>query len=359
MSLAAGSDAIAVVTNDGAGGVDTDMIAVTVTGGVTIIGSNGADTIDATHTVAGQPLPTEFGDRIEGRNGNDRMDGLAGNDLLVGGIGRDTIDGGEGNDTIHIGGSEATTDVMRGGAGSDAIVFTSSDVTLAAFDSSNPTGEASGSGIEFIDLGGTVTLAGTAGANMLDFSNTTFQNFAGVPGGILVDGGGGSDIIVAGSQGGIAFAGVKAYAGGAGSDTITGSFSDDKLFGNDGNDSLVGEEGNDLLVGGIGRDTIDGGSGVDELFGDTGNDSFVFKLGYGTDQIQDFEGAGVLVRDIIDLRGTGIVDFATLTHGGLYDTLLTNVVGTSHSQISLGDGSTLQINNVVAANLAASDFLFS
>src|SRR5437660_1043080 len=71
---------VQVQVSDGIGGLDSQAIAVTVTNvaGVTINGTNGADTIDATHTVAGQPLPTNEEDIINGNNGNDNINALGG-----------------------------------------------------------------------------------------------------------------------------------------------------------------------------------------------------------------------------------------------------------------------------------------
>ena len=59
--------------------------------GVTIIGTDLDDRIDATHTVAGQPLPTSKDDLISGRGGDDIISGGLGNDILDGGSGYDTL----------------------------------------------------------------------------------------------------------------------------------------------------------------------------------------------------------------------------------------------------------------------------
>ena len=90
------------------GGVDTDQSPNTITinvtavndpppSGVTIIGTKGADLVDATHTIAGQPFPTGFDDHISGRGGNDRVFALGGDDVLLGGKGKDVLRGDEGN----------------------------------------------------------------------------------------------------------------------------------------------------------------------------------------------------------------------------------------------------------------------
>ena len=64
--------------------------------GVTINGSAGDDTVDATWTIAGQPLPTSEADTINGLGGNDDLSGLGGNDTINGGDGNDILKGGLG-----------------------------------------------------------------------------------------------------------------------------------------------------------------------------------------------------------------------------------------------------------------------
>jgi hypothetical protein len=65
---------VIVQTSDGSL-IDTQAIAVTVTNvaGVTITGTNAADTVNAATTVAGQPLPTNEEDIIIGLGGADSL----------------------------------------------------------------------------------------------------------------------------------------------------------------------------------------------------------------------------------------------------------------------------------------------
>ena len=85
-----------------AGGDGNDVVLTAVEAppghGVTIIGTDGADTVNATETVPGQPLPTEFADQIFGVGGNDTLSGLGGDDTIRGAGGRDTVFGDDGND---------------------------------------------------------------------------------------------------------------------------------------------------------------------------------------------------------------------------------------------------------------------
>jgi Ca2+-binding RTX toxin-like protein len=107
-----GSYIVEVQASDGSLS-DTQTITVNITDavGATVTGSTKADTINATTTVTGQPLPTNEGDIISGGKGNDTIDGLGGNDNIDGGAGNDRITGGAGDD------------IMTGGAGNDTFVF--------------------------------------------------------------------------------------------------------------------------------------------------------------------------------------------------------------------------------------------
>ncbi len=89
------------------------------TEGVTIIGTDGPDIVNATETVPGQPLPTAFDDTIFGVGGNDTLSGLGGDDTIRGAGGKDTVYGGDGNDTLRGGSS---SDTLYGGSGDDTII---------------------------------------------------------------------------------------------------------------------------------------------------------------------------------------------------------------------------------------------
>ncbi|MEG4799542.1 calcium-binding protein [Microcoleus sp. ARI1-B5] len=149
--------------------------------------------------------------------------GGAGNDSLVGGIaefgaGKNLFDGGDGNDTIAV---FATQDTALGGAGDD-----------------------------FITSGTTVNVTLSGGAQ---------SSFGGFAGRNLLDGGDGSDTIVA------AFA-SDSMIGGTGNDSLSGIFN--QAFGGDGNDTINATTFN--VVGTIPTQvTLDGGLGDDLLIGNT------------------------------------------------------------------------------------------
>ena len=164
-----------VQVSDGNGGIDTQAIAVTVqnAGGVTINGTAGNDLIDATHTVAGQPLPTNEEDVINGDNGRDTISGLGGNDTINGGANADTMIGGTGDDIYIV---DNTSDIVTEspGQGTDpiqsSVTYTlSADVeNLSLTGSGNING--TGNALDNIVIGnsGNNILAGLAGADTLD-----------------------------------------------------------------------------------------------------------------------------------------------------------------------------------------------
>src|SRR6478736_1071918 len=102
------SYAVAVTVDDPTVGGTPDatsaIYALNVTNvpGVTITGTSAANTIDATHTVAGQPLPTNEEDTINAGGGKDTINALGVNDFINGGAGADTMFGSTVNDTYVV-----------------------------------------------------------------------------------------------------------------------------------------------------------------------------------------------------------------------------------------------------------------
>ena len=78
-----------------------DVVLKALLAGVKIvIATPGPHLIDATHTVAGQPLPTNYGDLIICQNGNNTVHAGKGPDMIVAGPGRDVLFGSGGADTF-------------------------------------------------------------------------------------------------------------------------------------------------------------------------------------------------------------------------------------------------------------------
>jgi Ca2+-binding RTX toxin-like protein len=137
--------------------------------------------------------------------------------------------------------------------------------------------------------------------------------------------------------------------GGAGNDRLAGDAGDDSLVGGAGNDRLAGDAGDDSLVGGAGRDTLSGGAGNDTLAGGSGADVFVFAVGFGIDQIMDFQ--LTVPGEVIDLSGVAaIVDFDDLAANHLSQSGADAVIRAGANRIIL--------NGIDGTDLQAEHFLF-
>lgn len=126
--------------------------------------------------------------------------------------------------------------------------------------------------------------------------------------------------------------GADELSGGSGNDTLKGASGNDSLTGGEGNDRLLGGKGSDALFGNDGADYLDGGKGNDTLTGGSGSDAFVFKNGFGTDIVKDFENEiDTVVLDSRmwngELSSEEIVDqFSILGNDGVYLEFGENVV---------------------------------
>ncbi len=160
---------------------------------------------------------TAFADVISARGGDDVVIAGDGNDTINAGSGTDNVDAGEGNDVIVVatGADQTGTEVVNGGNGADALLFTSTtagDTLTLGVGVTN---------VETVALAApSLTSAGSASTN-IDASAAT------------------------------------------GVGTITGSTGDNVLSGGAGAQTISGGEGSDTLSGGTGNDALDGGNGID------------------------------------------------------------------------------------------------
>ncbi|CAH0356454.1 hypothetical protein [Sphingobium sp. CECT 9361] len=154
--------------------------------GVTITGTTGADYIDGSHSVPGQPLPTLSADSIATGSGDDYIDGLGGADNINTGAGNDTV--------VYYSGIKAT---LQGGSGRDTLLLNSSDVIdLSSSDQSE--GLAVVSGFDDVDgrsAGVGLSIFGNANNNNL-WGGAGDDRFRSNGGNDRIDGGAGDDIIL-------------------------------------------------------------------------------------------------------------------------------------------------------------------
>ena len=237
----------------------------------------------------------EFGQWIQGNNGDNTLNGAGGADSLAGFNGSDTLNGGDGDDILN-GGSGA--DMSLGGIGND---------------------------FHYVDNFGdqVFELAGEGTADRV-LTSVTYQLTAG------------AEIELITTTG----------RSGTGAIDIIGNEIAQTIHGNDGVNTLFGMEGTDTLFGFAGADVLDGGDDNDVLSGGAGADTFQFSDGvFGADTVTDFAN-GV---DLIGFEGiAGVDDFSDLTitaNGG-------------NALITLPDGSTITLTGVNSVLLDASDFVF-
>lgn len=278
--------------------------------GVVVRGSDGGENLNlAAVTLSGITL-------IDGGLGNDTLATGASNDVLSGGGGNDNLDGGAGDDLFRVGVSDGFDSVL-GGTGSD---------TIAAMADNTVIGLRGLGGVEVITAGGwaNVSIAGTAAAEVLDFSaviltgitridgdsgndslvgSAAADTLIGGAGNDTLNGGGGVDFLDGGlgidtaawtgATGAIQVdLGSGVYGGAAAGETILGI---ENLVGTAFADALTGDAAANALTGGAGDDTLDGGAGADTLAGGTGNDVFLVDAaadvvteaaGEGTDEVR-------------------------------------------------------------------------
>jgi subtilisin family serine protease len=211
----------------------TPAPAPTPTTGVVIIGSAGVDDISPSATVAGQALPTAYGDTLSG---------LGGADTLNGGTGADRLEGGAGDDIYVV--DAGDTVVELSGEGTD-LVQSAVSHTLAA-------------NVERLTLTGSAAVNGTGN----DLANIILGNSA--------------NNVLFGA------AGDDRLDGGSGNDTVTGGAGADTVLGGAGADRLDGGAGADLYVSGAGKDVfvLRYGEAADDSIQDFAKGDKIQLLGY-------------------------------------------------------------------------------
>jgi Ca2+-binding RTX toxin-like protein len=188
-----GTTALNADPNDGATGENDDVRAdvENITGGT------------ANDVLTGSSSPN----LINGGGGNDNIAGGVAGTCTGTGSDTDTLNGGDGNDIFQMGFAANCSDILDGGAGSDAANYEMRTNALT------------------IDIDGTAD----DGESESDNIKTT----------------------------------VEGVWGGTANDIITGSTNADDLHGGLGDDSIVAGTGADSLTGGLGDDTLIGGTGED------------------------------------------------------------------------------------------------
>jgi Ca2+-binding RTX toxin-like protein len=261
------------------GGGGNDRLAANGgTGGVTIYGNAGDDTISGQSS---SPWDNSDGSWLYGGAGNDSIDASV--------IFADEVQayGGAGNDTISTFNSTAPTTVS-GGSGDDLYELnwqdTDTDGTypltlVEAFGGGTDTIELLIEHDSYFDMADEVENLRIEGiwweGGNSDDTDGTYDSAAGAGGGAFISGNFSNNMIELSDRHDTAY-------GWTGADTIKGGTGDDDLFGEDGNDSLLGGRHNDSIEGGEGNDSIAGGADQDRLLGNRGNDMMFGDAGADT-----------------------------------------------------------------------------
>jgi Ca2+-binding RTX toxin-like protein/predicted glycoside hydrolase/deacetylase ChbG (UPF0249 family) len=233
-----------------------------------LIGTDGADTFDASYYSATSWLPSSGLVNFMAGGGDDLMGGSTRSDNLWGGTGNDVLFGYAGDDKLY---GEDGDDQLQGGEGADSL--------------------AGGLGND--------ALLGQAGNDIL-VGNEGNDELQGNEGNDWLTGDSGNDKL-------FGQVGNDQLWGGDGEDVLVGFTASNEAkqslaTGETDNDTLIGGAGNDYLLGGLGDDQLDGGSGQDEITGDAGHDRIMAGSeddrvfgGVGDDQIWGGDGNDVLV----------------------------------------------------------------
>jgi len=184
-----------------------------------------------------------------------------------------------------------------------------------------------------------VVVVGTPAGDQITDSTTPAGQPALTNDGDKITGGGGSDVVVAGS-------GSDKVIGSKGNDVLTGGDGNDLLNGGAGKDKIFGAEANDKLLGGKGKDYVVGAAGDDVLKGGSGKDTFFFATGFGNDKIVDFK----IGQDLIRFDPSVFSDYAELR-----DAMSSFKGGVL---IHAGDD-TLFLDKVKFSKVADHDFMFA
>ena len=361
---------VTVQISDGVGGVDTQAIAVKVENvvGVSIIGTPINDLIDATHTVAGQPFPTNEEDTLNGGTGADRMSGGQGDDAYVVDNPGDVVieNANDGVDTvnasIHYGLTpnvenltlqgnadlqgygnvlantiigNSGSNLINGGAGTDTMVGRGGDDFYFVDDVGDTVIENGGGGSDTVFSTAHFRLSANVenlilqgSADLQGYGNSQSNVIYGNSGNNLIDGGGGVDLMVGEAGNDIYFVDDTSDAAfenpGEGNDVVFASAhyglaadvetlvlqgsADLQGYGNNQANVIYGNAGNNLINAAGGIDLMVGGAGNDTYFVDDPSDACFELANEGNDAVFAFCHYG-LAADVETLVLQGSGDF--------------------------------------------------
>ncbi|HSL03114.1 MAG TPA: putative Ig domain-containing protein [Nitrospiraceae bacterium] len=257
----------------------------------TLIGTDGADVLQA-------PDAQDY--RLEGLGGDDVLFGEAGFDTLSGGAGQDTLVGGAGDDVL-IGGTG--DDTLSGGAGNDRYGFNLGDGLDSLDDQA------------LVNAGNTLSFGFVSNLihvhRVVNPSDESKFSLLVTPGttneGVRFDTFNSNNVLGPHA--------VERFEFADGTNLTYSQLLDRGI-------EITGTAGDDLLKGTNIRDLLDGGAGNDELRGGEGNDVYLFGRGSGQDVVIDRSGSLDAVRLAADVTPGDV----TVTRNG--QDLILGIAGT-------------------------------
>ncbi|MEP6754788.1 MAG: calcium-binding protein, partial [Chthonomonadales bacterium] len=239
----------------------------TGTGNSTIYGGTGNDTIVA-----------EGNDNIQTGDGNAYVQVEGGDSTIYLGSGNDTIEAGSGN-ALVVEGSGHATFIVGIATGLDTIQANTGGTTVQLAGGLNE------SNLIVRDVNGNLLLSNVEDPQLQVqgyFSNGGEVSIQFADGTIW-----GASQILQASITPNPDGETDTLIGSDGNDSIAAGFGDTFIQGTSGNNTLTGGAGDDTIRGGSGADTIEGGAGTTLAIGGTGHETYLFKLGEGSETISE------------------------------------------------------------------------
>jgi Ca2+-binding RTX toxin-like protein len=326
--LDGGSEYVNVASGDDIkiyGSVEGDTVYIAPgTGTATVLGGEGADTIQGRQGEGMAAWATSSGSWLYGEGGNDSINAsILFTDKIY-------IDGGSGNDTVYYANNYYAPMTLVGGEGDDVFQIKWEDTSsygiypVTVVESDEPKGGHDRieleleTGADFWMDDGVEDLTVTAiwwdnlGDDTYDHTNGVVDTVAGSGTGAYIKGNDLANRIILSDRDDRAYGwtgadtieggvgkdelygedGYDVLLGGSHNDTLDGGYGVDLLYGGSEADSVVGGFGDDYLYGQQGRDTLQGGDGNDKLYGGTENDAL--GGGAGNDQLEGGAGADTM-----------------------------------------------------------------
>ncbi|WP_339865428.1 calcium-binding protein [Paremcibacter congregatus] len=196
-----------------------------------------------------------------------------------------------------------------------------------------------GSGDDYIDLGGNKNTAASGAGNDTIYGGQYTDVIYGEAGADIIYGNYGSDKLY-GGQGNdeIHGGGTSDYIyGGDGNDIIYGDSHVDYLYGDEGNDILNGGSSYDFLFGGAGDDILNGDIGDDYFYGDIGADTIDGGSGFHDKMIYILSTSGVSVNLVSNINTGGDADGDTLIN-------VEDIEGSNFNDVIIGDSNNNKLN---------------